>query len=75
MAADTRERCSYVWERRTPGKRYVNARGRCSRNATASDGRCAEHCTGDIAPGVRCEHEARRRRRYPWSMYASRYHD
>lgn len=52
-------RCTYVWERRTPGKRYVNARGHCKRNATAPCGRCSEHCP----LGTNCEHYARKMQR------------
>ena len=57
------ERCSYVWERRTPGARYVNARGQCPAYGTAPCGRferprCSQHCAQ-----YDCKHQERRRRR------------
>lgn len=37
------QRCAYWWERRTPGKRYVNARGQCKRYTGHPSGYCADH--------------------------------
>ncbi len=35
--------CAHVWERRTSGRRYVNARGRCSRFTAHPSGYCKAH--------------------------------
>ena len=40
------ERCAHWWERRTPGKRYVNARGQCTRMVAHPSGYCKEHRYG-----------------------------
>ncbi len=37
------KRCAYWWERRTPGARYVNARGQCKRMTGHDSGYCSEH--------------------------------
>lgn len=42
----TATRCNHWWERRTPGKRYVNARGQCTRTTAHPSGYCKEHRYG-----------------------------
>lgn len=37
------QRCQNWWERRTPGKRYVNARGQCKRMTAHPSGYCSTH--------------------------------
>jgi hypothetical protein len=56
------DHCSYRWERRTRGKRYVNARGYCKRKATGKCLCCSVHCTNWSNDPTYCEHPARRRK-------------
>jgi hypothetical protein len=43
-------RCGHWWERRTPGRRYVNARGQCKRETWHPTGYCSEHRAGNGYP-------------------------
>lgn len=36
-------RCAYFWERRSKGKRYVNARGQCKGTARVGKSYCSAH--------------------------------
>lgn len=37
------KQCAYWWERRTDGRRYVNARGQCKRTTAHPSGYCNDH--------------------------------
>lgn len=41
--APERKRCAYFWERRTRGRRYVNARGQCKQFARVGKAYCSTH--------------------------------
>jgi hypothetical protein len=40
------ERCAHWWERRSKGRRYVNARGQCKRTTAHPSRYCKEHRYG-----------------------------
>lgn len=45
-------RCAYFWERRTPGKQYVNARGQCKRTTAHPSGYCSAHRPPEVSRGL-----------------------
>lgn len=38
-----KQQCKHWWERKTRGRRYVNARGQCQRETWHPSGYCKEH--------------------------------
>ena len=43
LKGDSKRQCAHWWERRSAGRRYVNARGQCSRETWHPSGYCKEH--------------------------------